>query len=123
MRLKGPGWSLVTVLPTSVVSANAVRAARYVLLFGVLSLMLELAIMSWVLKQQITQPLLVLTQATSRLEAGDFQVALDTSRTDELGRLASGLPEHGRRDPTARGSPAPGQRAAGAARARSAPAS
>ncbi|WP_375765046.1 ATP-binding protein [Archangium gephyra] len=88
-RLKGPGWIIVTVLPEQVVSAAAFRAARYVLGFGVLSLLLELAIMYWVLKQQITRPLLGFTRATTRLEGGDFEVGLDTSRGDELGELAN----------------------------------
>ncbi|HEX8820214.1 MAG TPA: HAMP domain-containing protein, partial [Archangium sp.] len=87
-RLKGPEWNFVTVLPEGVVSAAALRSARYVLLFGVASLLLELVIMFWVLQKQISQPLLALTQATHRVAAGDFQVALDSSREDELGQLA-----------------------------------
>ncbi len=87
-RLEGPGWTFVTVLPESVVSADAFRAARYVLAFGVLSLLLELVIMFWVLRQQISRPLLDFTQATTSLAAGDFKVTLDTSRGDELGTLA-----------------------------------
>ena len=88
-RLNGPDWTLVTVLPENVVSAAAFRAARYILGFGVVSLLLELAIMYWVLKQQITRPLLDFTQATTRVEAGEFEVTLDTSRADELGQMAS----------------------------------
>ncbi|PTL80938.1 histidine kinase [Vitiosangium sp. GDMCC 1.1324] len=88
-RLKGPGWNYVTVMPRSLVSATALGAARYVLLFGMASLLLELAIMYWVLRQQISRPLLAFTQATDRVATGDFQVGLDTSRDDELGRLAS----------------------------------
>ncbi|HEX8437423.1 sensor histidine kinase, partial [Archangium sp.] len=87
-RLEGPDWNFVTVLPERVVSASALRSARYVLLFGLVSLLLELVIMYWVLQKQITRPLLALTQATHRVAAGDFQVELDTSRQDELGTLA-----------------------------------
>jgi C4-dicarboxylate-specific signal transduction histidine kinase len=88
-RLKGPEWNFVTVLPESVVSAAALRSARYVLLFGLVSLLLELVIMYWVLQKQISQPLLALTQATHRVASGEFQVTLDTSRQDELGQLAA----------------------------------
>ncbi|MFL5349918.1 MAG: ATP-binding protein [Hyalangium sp.] len=88
-RLQGPGWNFVTVLPESVVSAPAVRAARYVLLLGLLSLLLELAIMSWVLRQQITRPLWAFVQASDRVASGDFKVELETSRTDELGQVAN----------------------------------
>ncbi|PTL79179.1 histidine kinase [Vitiosangium sp. GDMCC 1.1324] len=87
-RLKGPGWNFVTVLPGSVVSQPAILAARYVLLLGVLSLLLELVIMYWVLQQHISRPLISLTEATDRVSAGDFKVALSTSREDELGQLA-----------------------------------
>ena len=38
--------------------------------------------------RQVSRPLLGLTQITDRLAAGDFQVSLDLSRQDELGRLA-----------------------------------
>ncbi|HEX8437665.1 HAMP domain-containing protein, partial [Archangium sp.] len=87
-RLRGPGWYLATVLPESMVSQPAFLAARYVLLLGILSLLLELVIMYWVLRQQITRPLLSLIQATDKVAAGDFQVGLNTSRKDELGQLA-----------------------------------
>ncbi len=88
-RLKGPEWNFVTVLPEDVVSSAALGSARYVLLFGLVSLLLELVIMYWVLHKQVAQPLLALTQATHRVASGDFQVALNTSREDELGTLAS----------------------------------
>ncbi|WPB80540.1 ATP-binding protein [Archangium violaceum] len=88
-RLGGPGWNLATVLPERVVSQPAFFAARYVLLLGILSLLVELVIMFRVLQQQITRPLLALTQATDKVAAGDFKVSLDTSRGDELGQLAS----------------------------------
>jgi two-component system, NtrC family, sensor kinase len=88
MRLKGPGWYLATVLPESMVSQPAFVAARYVLLLGILSLLMELVIMYRVLQQQISHPLKNLTQATARVESGDFKVVLDTARHDELGQLA-----------------------------------
>ncbi|HYO68681.1 MAG TPA: ATP-binding protein [Archangium sp.] len=87
-RLQGPDWNFVTVLPKRVVTASAWRSARYVLLFGLASLLLELVIMYWVLRKHIAQPLHVLTLATHRVASGDFEVALDTSREDELGQLA-----------------------------------
>ncbi len=88
-RLKGPGWNFVTVLPEIEMSRPAAEAARIVLLLGVGSLILELIIMSWVLRQQVTRPLLAFSQATERLASGnDLQVELDTSREDELGQLA-----------------------------------
>jgi C4-dicarboxylate-specific signal transduction histidine kinase len=87
-RLKGPEWNFVTVLPRSVVARPAFLAARYVLELGVVALLLVLTIMYWVLKLQVSRPLQTLTLASERVTSGDFQVGLDTSRNDELGRLA-----------------------------------
>ncbi|QRO02762.1 HAMP domain-containing protein [Archangium violaceum] len=87
-RLRGPNWFFATVLPESAMSRPALHAARYVMLLGLLSLLLELVIVAWVLTQQITRPLLAFTQATDRVAAGDFQVGLNTERGDELGQLA-----------------------------------
>jgi C4-dicarboxylate-specific signal transduction histidine kinase len=87
-RLSGTGWYFATILPEHVVSQPALRAARIVLLLGVLSLLLELALVYWVLQSEITRPLLDITQATARLAAGEFNVGLDTRREDELGQLA-----------------------------------
>ena len=87
-RLQGPDWNFVTVLPESVVAKPALQAARYVLLFDLGSLVLELAIMFWVLRRQISQPLLAFTHATDQVATGNFKVQLDTRRQDELGQLA-----------------------------------
>ena len=87
-RLKGPEWNFVTVLPRSVVARPAFLAARYVLVLGVVALLLALTIMYWVLKLQVSGPLRTLTQASERVTTGDFEVGLDTSRNDELGRLS-----------------------------------
>ncbi|HEX8536864.1 MAG TPA: ATP-binding protein, partial [Cystobacter sp.] len=87
-RLHGPEWNFVTVLPKSVVSSAAFSASRYVLVFGVASLVLELLIMFWVLRREISHPLKALTQAAHSVAAGDFQVELGSSRGDELGVLA-----------------------------------
>ncbi len=90
-RLHGPEWEFVTVLPERVVSSAAFHVARYVLMFGLASLLVELAVMYWALRQQITRPLEAFTQATDQVAAGDFKVSLETSRDDELGRLAQGF--------------------------------
>ena len=50
-RLSGPEWNFVTVLPEREVSSAALSAARYVLVFGLASLLLELVIVFWVLRE------------------------------------------------------------------------
>ncbi|QRK14150.1 HAMP domain-containing protein [Archangium violaceum] len=87
-QFQGPGWNFVTVFPETLVTKPAAQAARYVLLLGSISLLLELVMMHWVLKQQISIPLQSFTQATDRVASGDFNVELNTARRDELGQLA-----------------------------------
>ena len=87
-KITGPGWNFVTLLPEKVVSETALGAAKYVLAFGVMSLLMELGIMSWVLRQKISRPLLSFSAAADSLTSGDFKVGLDLTRRDELGRLA-----------------------------------
>ena len=87
-RLEGPGWHFITVLPKSVVSQPAFRAARSILVLGVLSLLVGLGLLYWVL-ETLTRPLLGLAEASRRVAAGDFNVELDISRQDELGQMAS----------------------------------
>jgi signal transduction histidine kinase len=87
-RLKGTGWTFVTVMDEHEISVPAFQGARFILLLGLLSLLTELFIMYLVLRQQITRPLVSFTRATDQVAAGNFAVALDTSRNDELGRLA-----------------------------------
>ncbi|WNG24365.1 HAMP domain-containing protein [Cystobacter fuscus] len=89
--LEGPDWNLVTVLPQGTVSSAAFGAARYVLVFGLASLVMELLIMFWVLRRQISHPLRAFTQATDQVTAGDFQVVFRDPRDDELGQLARGF--------------------------------
>ncbi len=88
-RLMGTGWNFITVLDEREVSVPAFQGARFILLLGLLSLLTELVIMSLVLRQQITHPLVSFTQATDQVAAGNFNVALNTARDDELGRLAN----------------------------------
>ncbi|WP_395829851.1 sensor histidine kinase [Archangium violaceum] len=87
-QFRGPNWNFVTIFPERLVTKPAAQAARYVLLLGSLSLLLELVMMHWVLKQQIALPLQSFTHATDRVASGDFNVELDTTRQDELGQLA-----------------------------------
>jgi two-component system, NtrC family, sensor kinase len=87
-RLEGTGWYFATILPSHVVAVPAVGAARVVGALGVLSLLLELFIMYWVLREEIAWPLLGISRATARIAAGEFPVELETGREDELGLLA-----------------------------------
>ncbi|MGB3533230.1 MAG: ATP-binding protein [Microcoleaceae cyanobacterium] len=88
-QIDEPGWYLVTVLPKSVVEQEAFATARLILLMGLTLLLVEIVVVKLILNRQIAHPLTQMMQATESIAAGNLEVELDTSRTDELGRLAS----------------------------------
>ena len=87
-KLAGPDWYFVSVLPKAILTRQAIAIARFTLFLGLGSLLIVIAVVFWVLNRRIAAPLEQLTSATNRIASGDFQVALDDSRPDELGRLA-----------------------------------
>jgi len=101
--IEGPGWYFVSVLPKQQLSQAARSTAQTVLWLGLASLVLDLAIVGWILRRQVSQPL---AQVVERLEAfgrGDWQARIAVDRRDELGRLgqafnrmAHALDEHQR---------------------------
>jgi anti-anti-sigma regulatory factor/HAMP domain-containing protein len=89
IRLRGPGWYLVVVYPKAVLQMEAYEAARFVLVAGVASLLLEIGILFWILRSQVARPIGELLAATRRVASGMMDIDLDTRRRDELGELAS----------------------------------
>lgn len=87
-RLQGPMWYLVTVFPEAIVAGHAFAIARLVLFVGALALALELLVLWFVLRHQISRPLARLMGATERVTAGDYLIRLDERPDNELGRLA-----------------------------------
>ncbi len=87
-RLHGPGWYLVTVYPQAIVASRAFETARLILVLGAAALLLEIAILYWVLNKQVANPLRGLIGATKRVASGQFDANLDVRRNDEIGQLA-----------------------------------
>ncbi|HBL59473.1 MAG TPA: hypothetical protein DDZ80_13435 [Cyanobacteria bacterium UBA8803] len=87
-RINEPDWYLVTVFPKSILAKPALDNAAVILGLGVLALLLELLVLYFVLRRQITDPLTELMEATEQIAAGDLNIQLDATRGDELGRLA-----------------------------------
>ena len=83
------GWYFVTVYPKLLVEASAFSTARLILLLGIASLLIELLIFYFVLNKHVAQPLLQVMTAVNTMSRGDYQVKLDDSRNDELGRIAN----------------------------------
>ncbi|NEO27435.1 MAG: HAMP domain-containing protein, partial [Kamptonema sp. SIO4C4] len=84
-----PGWFLVTVIPKALVQQEAFVTARLILLIGVFSLIIEVGVVFFILRQKIKAPLNNLMAATESIASGNLDVELDAKRQDELGRLAA----------------------------------
>lgn len=87
-KLNVPDWYFVTVFPKSILSDVALDNARFVFILGGISLLVEVMVLFVVLRQQVATPLNKLMVATEQIAAGDFNIHLDTTWQDELGRLA-----------------------------------
>ncbi len=88
-KIDEPDWYLVTVLPKSLVEKEAFATARLILLMGLTLLLVEIVVVFLILHHQIAHPLTQMMKATENIAAGKLEIELDTSRSDELGRLAS----------------------------------
>jgi two-component system, NtrC family, sensor kinase len=87
-KLRGPDWYLVTVYPTAELTRVALREIAPILTVGILALLTELFLLYQVLRHQIHQPLSKLSAATEAVARGEFDIAIDCDREDEVGRLA-----------------------------------
>jgi two-component system, NtrC family, sensor kinase len=87
-KIKGPDWVWVTIYPQSALVRKAIEQTLPLIVFGLLALLLELFLLYRVLRQNVHLPLVKLTAATRAIARGDFEIELDTGRSDELGSLA-----------------------------------
>lgn len=87
-RMNETDWYFVTVYPKSLVQATAFSTARLILILGVLSLVVELAIFFLVLRKYITRPLQDLMSAVRSIAKGNYGIQLNDSRDDEIGRIS-----------------------------------
>ena len=87
-RLRGPDWFLVTVYPRAELMRTALDEITPLLILGGVALLTELFLLYQILRHHLQRPLSQLSAATEALSQGDFEVTLDSDRTDELGQLA-----------------------------------
>jgi PAS domain S-box-containing protein len=91
-ELLGTEWNLITVYPKKLLAYQAFLTARFILLIGIISLVIEILMLFFVLKKQITSPLKDFTSVTEQLAHGNFDGysldALPLQRQDEIGKLA-----------------------------------
>ncbi len=88
IKLAGLEWFFVTVFPKSILAEMAFNNARFVLIIGGISLLVEIGVLLFVIRQNVAIPLHKLMVATEQIAMGDFNIHLDTKRQDEIGRLA-----------------------------------
>jgi signal transduction histidine kinase/DNA-binding response OmpR family regulator len=88
-KIKGPDWFYVTVYPKSLLSGMAFDTAKFMLVSGLIALFIEIVLLLSVLRKKVANPLNELISATDQLSAGNFDLKLNTERTDEIGRLAT----------------------------------
>ncbi|WP_083300643.1 sensor histidine kinase [Jeongeupia sp. USM3] len=87
-QIRGADWLFVIVYPKRLLQEKAALAASMVLLLGLIALLIELGLMAWVLKVDVSRPLGRLKAAIQSLAQGRYTHPLDTERNDELGDLA-----------------------------------
>ncbi len=83
-----PDWYFVVVIPKSFVRQVAWETAQIIIILGIFSLFFVLSILYFSMHQHITKPLHNFLLAIQRLEKEDFNVELDDTRRDEIGKLA-----------------------------------
>ncbi|MCC6558256.1 MAG: HAMP domain-containing protein [Polyangiaceae bacterium] len=88
-RLPGPDWYLVSVYPKALIERTAYGSARFILLGGVVSIVLEIGIVFYILRDQVTRRLAGLGDASKRVAAGDLDVRVEARGDDEIGQLAA----------------------------------
>jgi signal transduction histidine kinase/CheY-like chemotaxis protein len=86
--INGPDWLYVTVFPKSLIAKEAFQTSRLVLGLGLISLLIEIVVVFFILRFQISIPLAKFTSATEAISTGNLDVQLDITRKDELGSLA-----------------------------------
>ncbi|HCF30020.1 MAG TPA: hypothetical protein DEV81_23100, partial [Cyanobacteria bacterium UBA11049] len=86
--IPGPDWYFVVVFPKSILSQQAWLTARFVLILSLISLLVEVMVLYFTLRKQISNPLQDLLFATQEITQGNLDVHLDATRQDELGTLA-----------------------------------
>jgi two-component system, NtrC family, sensor kinase len=87
-RLKGPDWYFVTLYPKQLIWQRAFASISPLLLLTFCAVGIEIVVLQWVFRSQVSNPLGKLVKATQQIADGQFQIQLQTQRQDEMGSLA-----------------------------------
>lgn len=86
--LPGPNWYFVTVFPKEILFKQVAETSRFIFLLGFLALIIEVLILSVILRKEISIPLQNLAVATEKIAGGNLDIEIDQKGDNELGRLA-----------------------------------
>lgn len=93
-RLSGPDWWFITVYPKALITAEAHKASRIVLVLGLSIFLLYYIITYFIIHKQVRNPLQMLQTAVAKVAEGNYNdVAehperLPMDQKNEIGRLA-----------------------------------
>ena len=87
-KMSSPNWYFVIAFSKTFFTETAWQTAQLILILGIISLLTVLSIIYVIMLMQINNPLNDLLIATQRLGKHHFDLQLDVTRKDELGRLA-----------------------------------
>ncbi len=88
-KIKGPGWYFVTVYPKALITSTALKSIIFVIILAFLSLVLEVILLWFVIKNEISDPIKSLLNAAERMKGGEFNTVVEVNREDELGSFAT----------------------------------
>ena len=80
-------WSIDVNGPNVVAMAEATSHVSSSIMLGIISVLITLVIL-WLIARQIVAPLVKVTDAASKVAAGDVEVSVDIQTSDEVGKLA-----------------------------------
>jgi signal transduction histidine kinase len=84
------GWQIITYQGRDE-ALQPINAAQQTTLMLSVSVVAIAGLLAWLLAQAISRPLMQLTQAAQRIEAGDWRQRMNLQQRDEIGQLARTL--------------------------------
>jgi len=94
-KLRIGGVAVTTSTPVAMVDATALAVARQNMYLGGIVLLLSILAV-WFFSRSMTRPVLSLVEASRKIEAGEFELALTPSTRDELGLLTQSFVQMGK---------------------------
>lgn len=90
--IPGANWYFVVEYPKALISSQALEAAKFILILGIMSLIFEIAALFLVLRGRVANPLQALSEISAHALKGNYAARLEknlTDRDDEIGLLGT----------------------------------